>query len=174
MYQLMCRILLGVAITSLAFSSPMSVTNEVNPAKLTPILMLDHIRALQTHEKGGDELYLTLSIRPNGSTPTEYTRIPSMPDHWVSSLMNKVQPIELWSKPLAEGESVVIGLELDEYNSYEPDDFLGLIRIKIANQHGKLVIQWGSNTVDSNAMKHQFNLKENGANYEVQLSVKTK
>lgn len=181
-----------VLSTSLVFAA---FAGRANDLSIKPELVLDKIRLVKTQERDGDELYFTLSARV-GNKPTKYIRIPVKPEHWLSGKISTVKKVHLWSEPLVDGQSVTVIVELNEQDSggpLDPDDLLGVMRVKLKNEHGELRVLWdipnqtGENaakktageTADTHAVEphhtHKFDLQNNEAHYEVHMSMsKTK
>lgn len=106
-------------------------------------LILDHIEMIKAQETGGDELYLSMSIAKK-DRPTEYLRIPEAPIHWLSDKVGQLKNVPLYSQELASGTTVaVITSLIDEDLPYwNIDDLLGSVRVRIKNEHGKLMTSW--------------------------------
>lgn len=163
---------------------------ELSEGAIQPELILNKIKVLNAQERDGDELYLTLNARLSGEFP-EYMRIPAKPTHWLSSQMDSVEDVRLWSGPIVEGSSAIVVIELNEQDAepLNPDDLLGVMRVRLKNEKGSLSVEWdvpnrsgidapkklirqGSDTVVQEVGKtRKFNLDNNGAHYEVFLSV---
>ncbi len=181
-------IVVGVLSVSIVFSASAASTKDLT---IKPELMLDQIKLIKAQESDGDELYFTLSARV-GNKPTEYIRIPVKPEHWLSGKIEAVNKIHLWSEPLVEGQSVTIIVELNEQDSagpLNPDDLLGVMRVKLKNEKGLLQASWDiPNQTGVNAPKklagepadthapeahhvHKFDLQNDGSHYEVHMSM---
>lgn len=156
---------------------------------IKPELVLDKIKLVKAQERAGDELYFTLSARV-GNKPTKYIRIPVKPEHWLSGKIDAVKKVHLWSEPLVDGQSVTIIVELNEQDSgspLDPDDLLGVMRVKLKNDRGILHVLWDiPNQTGVNAPKkmageaadthiagshhaHKFDLQNDEAHYEVHM-----
>ena len=178
-----------VAILLLMLLSPSKI--KLPKRAVQPELVLRQIKVVKEQERDGDELYLTLSARVAGESP-EYSRIPAKPDHWLSRQIDLVKDVSLWSKPILEGQSVTLVIELNEQDA-EPlnsDDLLGIMRVQLNNEKGSLVIHWdhpdkkgldapkkqASQMVDrfsqGTGKVETYELDNDGAHYEVYLSVK--
>lgn len=153
---------------------------------VTPELVLDKVKVISTQEKHGDELYITLSVR-DPQTPTQYFRIPEAPDHWLSEKIDEIKHVNLWSKPIASGQSVIVLVELNEQDAtpLDPDDLIGVIRVRLLNDNGTLKVRWelpnqkasvGAQTnavgVSKSGLQEKFVLENQGGQYEMYLSVK--
>ena len=188
MKRIFGAIVVGVLWTSMAF--PVSKDSRKD-LTIKPELLLDKIRLINAQEHDGDELYFTLSARV-GNKPTEYIRIPVKPEHWLSGKIGAVKKVHLWSEPLAEGQSVTIIVELNEQDAgsaLDPDDLLGVMRVKLKNEKGFLRLSWDiPNQTGVNAPKktageaannhspephhiHKFDLQNDGGHYEVHMSM---
>lgn len=125
----------------LALCSPLSLAHA-KPV-LKPELVLDHIKAIQTRERRGDQVYLDISTY-RANQPTRYHRIPKHPIHWQSALIDKIKSVPLWSEEIKEGQEVILIISLMEQDlpSINPDDLIGSIRVKLKNKRGQLRVQW--------------------------------
>lgn len=181
MKRVMGAILVGALSISLVFSASANIIkNAVEGSVIKPVFTLDHIKLINQQEADGDELYVTLSVRSKDK-PTVYTRTPEKPEHWLSKLIAKVQKVQLWSEPLAEGDSVILFLELNEEDSMilNPDDLIGLVEVKLTNKQGQLQAEWAMPNRTTFPMKvvgargdiQKFDLQQDNAHYEIYLSV---
>ncbi len=184
-------ILIIVAVVAISlFMFVSSPRNKQAEGAVKPELVLNQIKVVtkQEQEADGDELYLTLSAREGA----EFTRIPAKPDHWLSRQIDSIKNVSLWSKPIAEGESVTLVIELNEQDAepMNPDDLLGIMRVQLKNEKGSLTVHWDipnrsgidapkkmdgelADTMSQESGKVQkFDLVNDGAHYEVYLSVK--
>ncbi len=148
--------------------------------EIKPLLFLHHINVIKASERDGDEVYFDVSVYRSNHAE-QYFRIPEKPFHWVSQLVGKLSQVKLWSEPIKEGETVVIIVSLIETDAsfIEPDDLIGVMRIKLKNEHGVLQARWtmpnhleGPVTVptDHNDIQ-KFDLRGEGSDYEVFLSI---
>jgi hypothetical protein len=189
----MKRILMGVffviAVAILIFFSFPSLMQKIEShLKITPQLILKDITVIKESELGGDELYISLSVR-RPARSTEYIRIPANPDHWLSRKISLVKNARLWSEPLKVGETVTIIVELNEHDTsvLNPDDLVGIMRVKLKNKNGVLDFKWDKlNEIDlrtgpdlaknipdlsskSSGKIGIFDLKNSDSHYQVQL-----
>lgn len=150
--------------------------------ELKPSLILKHIKIIKTGEPAGDELYFDISTYRAGK-PTHYARIPELPGHWISQIMDKVRGITLWSEPLAPGEAVTVILSLNEADAapWNNDDMIGSIKIQLKNEKGTLQARWSlPNRSDSLITTsgpagdiHSFELMSGNGNYEISIRLQS-
>lgn len=147
--------------------------------ELKPRLVLDHLKVIQAQEKDGDELYFDVSVY-RANQAVRYLRIPAKPIHWPSQLMDNVSKVTLWSEPLKAGETVTLIVSLMESDAlpFNPDDLIGLVRVKLKNAKGVLQISWGMpNRYDgpakmaSQSSTQKFDMLGEGARYNLYLSL---
>jgi len=148
--------------------------------EIKPRLALDHIKVIQVQENDGDELYFDISVL-RGEKAKHYFRIPANPTHWPSQLMDKISNVTLWSEPLKNGETVILIMSLMESDAkpFNPDDLIGLVRVKLKNVNGVLQTNWSMpNRYDSPGKNenqkrniHKFDMLGEGAHYDVYLSL---
>jgi hypothetical protein len=185
-------ILITVAVIAiLLFMVVSSPKNKLTEGAVKPELVLNRIKVVKEQDRNGDELYLTLSARVAGES-TEYMRIPAKPDHWLSRQIDLVTNVSLWSEPIADGQSITLVIELNEQDAepLNPDDLLGIMRVQLKNEKGSLTVHWDipnrtgidapkklagqvADTFSQESGKiEKFDLDNDGAHYEVYLSVK--
>ena len=185
-------ILIIVAVIAISlFMVVSSPKNKLTNGAVKPELVLNQIKVMKEQEGDGDELYLTLSARVAGES-TEYMRIPAKPGHWLSQQIDLVKNVSLWSEPLAEGQSVTVKIELNEGDAapLNAEDLLGIMRVQLKNEKGSLTVHWDitnrtgidapkkraglvAETLSQESGKVQkFDMDNDGAHYEVYLSVK--
>lgn len=182
-------VIVVIAVSMYAFS--LQPQKNGVEGSITPKLILNQIKMVGEQERDGDELFLTLHSHVSGGV-MEYQRIPAKPGHWLSRQINEVKNISLWSLPITEGQSATINIELNDEDAepLDPDDLLGLMRVELKNEKGSLVVHWDipsrtgidaprkrvgekEDTVsEESANVAKFLLNNDGANYEVYLSVK--
>lgn len=146
---------------------------------IKPVLILNQIKALQTQEKNGDELYFDISVyRPQG--PAQYLRVPKKPMHFGSQQTASIKPMVLWSDVIKPGHTLTLIVSLVEADDspVNPDDVLGSIRVMLKNEDGVLKTQWSmpNRSIDLNQKSNesgvkQFDLQSSGTNYLVGVSV---
>lgn len=144
---------------------------------LKPTLLLDHIKMIKTGESDGDELYFDITVY-RAKQPAQYFRLPKQPFHEPSKLVGQFSKVKLWSEPLKVGESVTIIVSLIEtdYTPLNPDDLIGLVRVKLKNNAGKLQATWdmpnqSMPAIDHNDKVQKFDVKGEGSQYEIYLSL---
>lgn len=167
---------IGMFLLASLFSSFINAAdNELNPR-----LILDHLKVIQVQEKDGDEIYFDISVyRANKSE--HYFRIPANPNHWPSQLMDTISHVTLWSESLKAGETVTLIVSLMESDAspFNPDDLIGLVRVKLKNVKGVLQTSWSMpNRYDSagkpaaqKRSMHKFDMLGEGAHYDIFLSL---
>lgn len=183
-------IIVVVAIGVSLFMVVSSPEKNLTKGAIKPQLVLNQIKVEKQQERDGDELYLTLGARVDGES-IQYIRIPAKPDHWLSRQIELVKNVSLWSEPLAEGQAVTVNIELNEADAepLNPDDLLGIMRVRLKNEKGSLTVYWDiPNRTGIDAPKKRagqpadtfsqepgkvgkFDLYNDGAHYEVYLSV---
>ncbi len=159
---------IAIGVLVFLYSSSLKI-NGGNAYQVNPELILKQLTVLKEQEFGGDEIYITLNVRRSGF-PVEYIRIPQRPDHWLSRQIDLVKDIHLWSAPVIDGETVTIMVELNEQNMepMNPDDLLGMMRVKIKNEKGKLDVHWDVPNQWGN--EHSKKLADSGAETKVRVS----
>lgn len=185
--------LFAVGVIAIAlYASVLPSKNNLSLKSIKPVLILSQIKALTEQESStGDELYLTLNARVSGGV-IEYKRIPAKPGHWLSRHIDEVKQVNLWSQPLTEGQIATVNIELNDEDAepFNPDDLLGLMLVQLKNEKGQLVVHWeiphrtgvtAPNKLESDVPDtvteesdhvQKFDLNNDGAHYQVYLSVK--
>ncbi|STX93816.1 Uncharacterised protein [Legionella londiniensis] len=154
-----------------------------SPQKNTikPTLILNHLKPLKHQETGGDELYMDIGVY-RAQKEGRFFRIPEFPKNWPSSQSDKIKKIPLWSEPIKDGETVILILSLLEQDvtPMNPDDLLGIMRVKLKNEKGTLNVQWSipnrsvgpSTVMGEGGNIEKFELFSEEGQYEVYLSLK--
>ncbi|WP_019216089.1 hypothetical protein [Legionella tunisiensis] len=150
--------------------------------ELKPSLILKHIKVIKTGEPAGDELYFDISTYRAGK-PVHYARIPELPNHWISQIMDKIRGVNLWSETLAAGEAVTVILSLNEADAapWNNDDLIGSVKIQLKNEGGALQTRWSiPNRSDSLITTsgpagdiHSFELMSENGNYEISIRLQS-
>jgi hypothetical protein len=144
-------------------------TNQIKPS-----IVVNHIKAIKSTENLRDELYFDISVY-RAKQPTQYFRIPEKPFHWVSDRLDEVSGLQVWSQPIKAGETVTVIISLIEMDALHlnPDDLIGLMRVKLKNDNGVLQAHWDmpNQTKDHNKIQ-KFELSGDNSRYEVDLSLK--
>jgi hypothetical protein len=143
---------------------------------LKPMLLLERIEVQEAGENPMDELYFDISIyRPHQSAI--YKRIPSLPTNWLSYMTPAIQRLPLWSDLLKEGEALTIILSLNDADSppWDIDDVIGLVKIQIKNNQGRLQVIWGSGTMSPGVADkvQEFDIKGPNGHYYLHLTLKS-
>jgi hypothetical protein len=108
-------------------------------------------------------------------------RLPSKPFHEPSKLIGQFSKVRLWSEPLKVGETVTIVVSLIETDDtpLNPDDLIGLVRVKLKNEAGILQTTWDMpnhqaaaiTSKDQSGKVQKFELNGEGSQYELYLSL---
>jgi len=162
-------------IVVILFSLLAAIAVAAGPKSQPVAVNLLHLKALNTSERGGDELYMSVTVYPSqGKSSTK--QIPQRPLHWLNKHLEKINNLNLWSGDLAPGQSVSILLSLMEQDAppWNTDDLIGTVRVHIKNDNGKLISSWSMpNRIDSPTevyTKHGpaklFELTGEGARYQ--------
>lgn len=153
----------------------------LDKTKLQPKLVLDYVAVIKTQERDNDELYLDIKIhRPNHFS--QYFRVPKSPVHWSSRVIGRIKDLQLWSEPLASGDSITLIISLIEGDDsvVDPDDLIGLVQVRLKNQKGHLQTLWsmpnqangGVKKVSQTGNVKKIDLMGSDAHYQLYLSVK--
>lgn len=143
---LLCIVMLGINI---AYSATMDTENKQLDEKLNVIsaksikFSLVNIAAKKVSERGGDELYLTVTTYPSAKRPT-HERIPDFPKYWLSSYVDQIENLEVWRGSLQPEESVLVLFTLLEHDvpPWNTDDLIGVVRAKVYTEDGKIKVDW--------------------------------
>jgi hypothetical protein len=152
-----------------------------NKQIITPTVRLVSMKAIQTAEQRGDELYLSVTVYPSKGKPT-HTQIPKHPLYWPSRKIHEVKNIKLWRHLLKPGEAVTIIVSLMEQDTYpwNTDDLIGSVKVKLRNNGGELESTWAMpNRIDSPVRVltkygevEKFVLQSDQAQYEMYFKLK--
>ena len=114
-----------------------------NSQSLHPAIHLVNISAITTTERGGDELYMSVTAYPSSGKPSHYV-IPNPPLHWFSDELGQISKLKLWDGKIAQGEAVTLIFSLIEMDvpPWNTDDLVGTIRVHIKNDAGQLTSSW--------------------------------
>lgn len=104
---------------------------------------LEHLEAIHTQEKNGDELYFSITEYPQGEMPSHY-QVPRYPTHWLSKYLNNVQNVMLWNKGMesCKNVDVVISLVEEDFFPWNLDDRLGSVKFTVTCEQGKVKTGW--------------------------------
>ena len=159
-------VILFSLLTALSFAAGKDQAVAVN---------LLHLKALQTSERGGDELYMSVTVYPSQGQPST-KQIPQRPLHWLNSHLDKINNLNLWKGKLAVGQSVSLMFSLMEQDAppWNTDDLIGTVRVHIKNDAGKIISNWSMpNRIDSptevqtqHGAAKLFELNGEGARYQ--------
>lgn len=134
----MYTILTAVFGFSLAICTYAATNHTVHPK-----IELLRIKAIQTTEKNGDELYFGITVYGTKKKPYRY-QIPKYPMYWASQKLNNLSKVSLWQGVLDDGESVNLVISLMEQDTppWNTDDLIGVISVHMKNQQGKITYSW--------------------------------
>lgn len=107
-------------------------------------LRLQGLKAIQTTEKSGDELYLMVTVFHPNKRQAEYVILPPKPFFWRSKDLDKITETTLWKQRLQEGQGVTIWISLVEKDlaPWDVDDLIGSLILHLKNDKGKIISQW--------------------------------
>lgn len=107
-------------------------------------LRLVRIEAQQTSERGGDELYFTITEYPGEGNP-KLTRVPMSPLHWLSKELPEIKNVRLWQGEVVDDSSTLLIMSLIEHDlpTSLTDDHLGSAQVKLENKGNVLKTTWG-------------------------------
>jgi len=131
------RNLKTMLLPALLLLSPLTWAHTVNVT-----VTLKWIEPLQTENKQGDELYISVLSEDVKQHKDSLQRIPEAPLHWLSRYAQKLQNVKLWQGSILEGDEKKISLQLTEANNppFEPDEDLGSIDLSLQNKAGELYL----------------------------------
>ncbi len=122
-------------------------------------VLLSKLEAIRTTEKGGDELYFSVTEYSTKERPRNYL-IPEYPMHWLSANLKDIKNVSLWDKIIKEGEGISVIFSLIEQESppWFLDELIGTVKLKIRNEKGALKSEWIiPNQKDTQAVKKHAN-----------------
>ena len=139
------------------------------------------IKAVNTGERGGDELYLDVT-KFSVDGDHKHIRIPEHPMYWPSEHLEKVNNLSVWKGELVNGQSIELVFSLVEHDipPWNVDDLIGTVRLKLMNDNGDLVSNWSmpnraTSSVSINT-KHgkaeRFTLTEDDHVYDIYFQLK--
>ena len=114
-------------------------------AKNIPVSVeLVEIKAKALGEKGGDEVYFTVT-QYSSVRGSAQTRIPMFPTHWLSKHLSQLKKVSLWQGEVGEQESIQLVLTLIEHDvpPWNVDDHLGSVKLNLMQEQGRLKSKWG-------------------------------
>lgn len=151
------------------------VANPVSAQDEKMVIKLDVIEKIHAQEKGGDELYFSITEFPSKGRPSHY-QIPEFPSHWLSEHLKGVQNVILWEKASKECEpvKVIISLVEEDLPPWNIDDLLGSIELNVKCENGKLATQWNipnkENTAVIGNVNNAFSFSGKNAEYHAIFS----
>lgn len=143
---------------------------------LTVKLELAKIQPLKIQEHWGDELYFDITEYTQQGLEQVY-QVPKKPLYLSSNHLAKFKNIELWHKTLKPEEVVLLLVSLVEADNvpWNLDDIIGIIKIRMKNEDGKLVSDWSMpNRVQTSKVTsklRRFELKGSNAAYQLDLQL---
>jgi hypothetical protein len=155
------------------------ITLPVLAKDLTVALTASKIRAVKTQERSGDELYFDVAEYTKDGLQQFY-RVPEKPIHLLSSRLDKIKDFKLWHNTIKEGEAVQVILSFieEDYSPWDLDDLLGVMKLRMINKGGKLIIDWKMPNTTSRGLElnhdpkqRRFELTGSGANYQLDLRI---
>jgi hypothetical protein len=160
---------------SISFSGNIASAATETKEQLT--IKLEELEKIKSQEKGGDELYFSITEYPARS-PARHYQVPSFPSHWVSDYFKSLKNIVLWQKDMTtcEPTEIIFSLVEEDLPPWDPDDLLGSAKLKISCDAGKVVKEWiVPNKVNTNEEelkdKTVFEFKGEGADYRATFKV---
>lgn len=166
-------LLLFCILTSLSFT--VSAKNKLVELRLV------RIEAQQTAERGGDELYFTVTEYPHKGVP-QLVRIPMHPLHWLSKELPAIKDVRLWQGEVADDSSTLLIISLIEHDlpMLFTDDHLGSAQVKLVNQDNKIKTVWGQPHFEDQPKVEQISSKPpefllfgHGGKYLVEFKINT-
>lgn len=139
-------------------------------------VILSELDAIRTTEKGGDELYFSVTEYSSKEHPRNYL-IPEFPMHWLSAHLKDIKNVTLWDKIIKEGEgvSVIFSLIEQEIPPWYLDELIGTVKLKVRNEKGVLKREWIiPNQKDTQPVKqheNEFILDGHSAQYHLFLKL---
>ncbi|MBS0288107.1 MAG: hypothetical protein JSR17_12480 [Proteobacteria bacterium] len=139
-------------------------------------IKLKALDVVKTQEKGGDELFISVSEFPAQGKPLHY-QIPSYPTHWLSKYLVNVKDVVLWKKQSSTcmPAELLITLVEEDFEPWNMDDAIGSLELKIDCVNGKAVEKWTIPTQKSGANVTQqgntFTFEGDGAKYKATFSI---
>lgn len=131
----------------------------------------------KSDKKNGDRLYFDIAEYRQGELQQFY-RIPKKPVHFLSQAIEKVKDVTLWRGTVKEGQAVDLAISLieEDFPPWNLDDLIGVIKVKLQNNAGKLTTDWrmpnkGQLISSRLAEQVRFRLTGSGADYKVDLQL---
>ena len=142
---------------------------------------LDSIEAISVTEKGGDEIYFSVTTYPKNARAT-YERVPMFPVHWLAKSLENIKGVVLFERSFTEGDGAQVILSLVEQDipPWNIDDHLGSVKLTFANENGRLNEKWSiPNYKDETSVKQRsstsrtksYTFMGEGGEYRVSLSL---
>ncbi len=140
---------------------------------------LKNLKMIQQQEKGGDELYISVTEYPAQGKPIHY-QVPSYPTHWLSKYITNVKDVVIWKKTDAkcEGAELLITLVEEDFVPWNMDDSLGSVALKVECVNGKAIEKWSipdQKTAEKISNENgAFTFKGKGAQYKALFTIESK
>lgn len=144
--------------------------NQANAQKENIAVTLKNLEVIQTQEKGGDELFISVTEFPTQENARHY-QIPAYPTHWLSKYLKNVKDVVIWQKSLNHCEPIdlLISLVEEDFAPWDLDDSLGSVELKVECVNGQSVEKWiipdTKNTVKINGNDNGFSFTGHKAEY---------
>lgn len=140
---------------------------------------LKSIEKIKTKERGGDELYISVTEFPKEGTPSHY-QIPAFPSHWSSSYLHNIKDLTLWNKDLESctDVKVVFSLIEEDIAPWNIDDLLGSAVLDLKCDKGEMISSWSipnnANTKQVEKKSGAFKFEGKGASYQLNFQLERK
>lgn len=140
---------------------------------------LHSLDVIKTQEKGGDELFISVSEFPVKGKAVHY-QIPSYPTHWLSKYAGNVKDIVLWNKKsnTCEPAELMFTLVEEDFEPWNMDDSIGSVALKVECINGEAVQSWTIPKQKPGISVTQeggtFTFEGDGAKYKASFSINTK
>lgn len=153
----------------------LSLFSTVILAQTEAKLILKSFKTEQSQEKGGDELYISVTEYTKNHSPSYY-QVPAFPAHWLSEHIGKVNNALLWKKDLTKCEDtdLMITLVEEDLIPWNVDDSLGSLKLKLTCKNDKLQGEWNipnTNAVSKSKGKDAFQFTGDNGRYDVQFGL---
>lgn len=154
-----------------------NIASAASESKESISIKLEELEKVTSQEKGGDELYFSITEYP-ATSPARHYQVPSFPSHWVSDYFKSLKNIVLWQKDMTtcEPTEIIFSLVEEDLPPWDPDDLLGSAKLKISCEAGKVVKEWTVpnkeiTTEENMNDKTVFEFKGEGADYRATFKV---
>lgn len=158
--------ILGLSL-SIAYATPVH-----------PKIKLMSLKTIKQSEKGGDELYLAITVYPSKGRPSQ-TYFPKQPLYWPSKHIDRIKPTSIWDKRLFDGDGATVIIALIERDTppWNIDDLVGEVQLKLRNNAKGLDSQWtvltrgAEGKLSGDGNEHVADLKGPGGHYQLTLKL---